>query len=287
MTQPTSGFYIVKNAILTANNSIELMRFQLLIVLLCIGISCHGQEVKTEREIRESKQFWDQINRLAMDPLSVDRLDCRRVDDLEKLFEVMPQFKNIEWLNMWGLDIDTLPDFFAHFPKLTWIELGNNQLSEIPPSFNQLAYLEDVGLYSNRLTSLPDILYQSELNSLDVSNNMLQDTFYIPFQWRRITELALGNNPIVYVEGIGNLKKVERFRLNGCCISVLADDFKSCKKLATFYIDHNPIESLPKSLLKRRKLWYILMDGTAIEDELVHKYQFKYRKKAFDVCPTC
>ncbi len=232
--------------------------------------------------------LWDEKIPLNVDPSEVTKLDARKAENVDSLLSMLPQFTNVTWLNLWGLGIEELPDdIFENLTKLTWLDLGKNQLQTLPASFDSLTSLSYLGLYTNLLRDLPEVIYSLDLLELRASGNLLTDTFFISPKWDKMTYLSLSGNDVTALEGVRNLRKIERLSLSGCEIKELPDEFRKCKRLKYIHLNGNPLESLPKSLLQRWRVWYILIEDTNIPSETIRNYRVKYPKKVFDTCQTC
>jgi Leucine-rich repeat (LRR) protein len=231
---------------------------------------------------------WNEQHPLPYDYVEVGKLDVRGAKNLDSLLKELPKFKNIAWLNMWGLGIETLPEtIFDSLTALRTLDLGRNELTRLPGSFNRLTKLTHLGLYQNQLIELPHSVYELQLLELRIHDNKLSGTFTISPEWKNLKQLNLAGNKIDSINGLTYLRKLERLQLTACNFSMLPNEFQRCRKLRYLYIDHNPIESLPKSLLRLPKLWYILLEKTNIPEELLFVYQMRYPSKTFDDCKTC
>ncbi len=231
---------------------------------------------------------WNEKGVLKVSPLLVGKLDARGAQNLDSLFQELPKFKNLQWLNLWGLGIEKLPKtLFDSLTDLTWLDLGKNRLTKLPKSFNKLTRLTHLGLYANQLIVLPNVVYKMDLIELSIYENQLSDTFAISPSWKNIKQLNLAGNDIIWINGLRHLRRVERLVLSTCSFRNLPDEFEKCRKLRYFYIDNNLVESLPKSLLRLYKLNYILLEKTNIPDKLLYEYKRKYPRKTFDDCPVC
>jgi Leucine-rich repeat (LRR) protein len=231
---------------------------------------------------------WNEKDILSESPEKVGKLDARGATNLDSLFQELPKFKNVAWLNMYGLGIEELPEaLFDSLPNLTWLDLGKNRLTKLPISFNKMIQITHLGLYANQLTELPNAVYLMELIELQLYDNQLADTFSISPAWKNLKHLNLSGNSIHWISGLKHLRNVERLVLTSSSFKELPDEFQKCKKLTYFHINNNPIDALPKSLLRLPKLWYILLDKTKIHDDVLYEYSKKYPRKTFDDCPTC
>jgi Leucine-rich repeat (LRR) protein len=266
------------------------MNYSFTFLFLALGLYSFSQE-RLDLELPHNKRgytlIWSEQYAFDHPPEHVLNLDARQAKNLDSLIKRLPEFKNIESLNLWGLGLDSLPDFFKSFPHLRYINIAKNNLTGIPASFNTLKHLKRVELSGNPIGKLPEVLYHSELTLLDIQAIELKGTFVISENWKNLEFLAIAHNPIDSIYGVRNLKKLETLYATKCNLSFLPEDWRGCRKLEILYIDFNPILDLPKSLLRRNRLRYILLEGTQIPDETLYKYRVRFPTIAFDECPTC
>ncbi len=263
------------------------MKFLAAFLLFVVSVSSFAQTEDELKEKREAQEFWYHFSKELENPSQITKLDCRRADKIDSLLTLIPKLKNLVWLNMWGLGLDSIPDFFDSIPKLTWFDAGKNNLTELPPSFNRLTQLSEVGLYSNQLKSVPEVLFESALTSLQLQGNEIGGEFVCSPKWTEMTYLNIGHNQFNRISGLNHLQNIEVLSLTSNRFVELPEEFKKCRQVQTVYIDFNPLESIPKSLLTRPKLRYILVEGTLISDELLIEYRNRYPHMVLDECPTC
>ncbi len=263
------------------------MKLAILVAILFVSPVSWAQTDLELRKKREAQEFWDHFSREMENPSQITKLDCRRADKIDSLLTLIPRLRNLEWLNLWGLGLDSIPDFFDSIPKLTWFDAGKNQLKELPPSFNRLTQLSEVGLYSNQLQSIPEVLLKSELTSLQIQGNAIGGEFVCSPKWTEMTYLNIGHNNFDHIEGLNYLRKIEILSLRSNRFKEFPDAFQRCRRLTTVYLDFNPVAAIPRTLLSRPRLRYILIEGTSIPDELLMKYHSRYPNVVLDACPTC
>jgi len=93
------------------------------------------------------------------------------VSALERL---LPELKNIEYVDLSQNEITIYPDIISQFEKLHSLTLSNNQIGIIPADIGSLKQLELLDLSFNQIRELPPQIGQLvNLRTLDLSGNYL------------------------------------------------------------------------------------------------------------------
>ncbi|MBS0653916.1 MAG: hypothetical protein JSR39_10390 [Verrucomicrobia bacterium] len=105
--------------------------------------------------------------------------------------------KQVEDLDLLGMDLKVLPDEIELFTGLTSLRLVGNNLSMISDSIGNLHQLRSLDLGYNRLRELPESVGNlSQLSLLDLSNNQLRELPESIGKLRQLEELSFGNNQL-------------------------------------------------------------------------------------------
>ncbi len=82
------------------------------LLALVLSISVYAQEFISHN--------WNEKDILNSPPERVGKLDAHGAKNLDSLLQDLPKYKNIAWLNIWGLGIEELPEtIFDSFTNLT------------------------------------------------------------------------------------------------------------------------------------------------------------------------
>ncbi|EMN88224.1 leucine-rich repeat domain-containing protein [Leptospira weilii] len=77
---------------------------------------------------------------------------------LEKLSKEIVLFKNLEWFQLTGNQITTLPREIGTLTRLKGLYLAENQLTVLPDEIGQLQNLKELFLFYNYLSYLPKLI---------------------------------------------------------------------------------------------------------------------------------
>ncbi|OWZ14588.1 TKL protein kinase [Phytophthora megakarya] len=157
--------------------------------------------------------------------------------------------KNVQLLDMSGLDVWKLSSRIWNLQFLKKLVLSNNFLTRIPSGIQDLIHLEELDVSHNQLTRLPSCLQTTTaLTAIRASHNLIQT--FSPKLWklREIHYLDLSHNrlkELPFVEG--DLKLLRETREWQVGVGLLV-------KLEVLLLNNNRLVQVPKSIEKCGKL---------------------------------
>ncbi|MCE7736599.1 MAG: leucine-rich repeat domain-containing protein [Candidatus Heimdallarchaeota archaeon] len=162
---------------------------------------------------------------------------------------------NISYVNKIGFSNMGLSSYPTEINSLLGLEilsLSKNQFTEIPIELAKLKKLRKLYLNHNKITKINNDLFKSKsLKIIHLENNELEEVETIQTQNNNLQELYLRLNNISTVGDLGNLRKLRILSLDQNKISNLS---LSNANLTHLYLDHNPIDLLPKGIENMTKL---------------------------------
>jgi len=179
-------------------------------------------------------------------------------DGITSFPKVIPdKFVELEYLNLSGNKISSLPENVGNLIKLDTLLLSNNQegkvLVELPQSFGDLESLSYLDISSMGLTNLPDSF--GNLNNLKYLNlegtvlSKLPDSFGNLIKLETFRGPELEQNIPDSFSNLTNLSFCFFYILNSVSTVTLPDDFGNLKNLQTLWVFAD-LENIPISFGK-------------------------------------
>lgn len=157
-----------------------------------------------------------------------------------------------------NMGLSSYPTEIDRFRDLETLSLSKNQFSEIPSELAKLKKLKVLYLNDNKITKINNDLFKSKsLKIIHLQNNELEKVESIQIQNNKLQELYLRSNNISTIGDLGNLKKLRILSLDQNRISELS---LNNDRLTHLYLDHNPIDLLPKGIESMKKLQRLDLD---------------------------
>lgn len=164
------------------------------------------------------------------------KLSCNLTYFPEKIFDY---FESLEYLDLSGNQLSTLPDDFGKLINLKILFLSDNNFCSIPTVINQCQNLDIIGFKSNKLSSFTEDALPENIRWLILTNNSL-------------TSLP---------KSIGNFKRLQKCMLAGNLLEELPEEMSQCKNLELLRISANNLKSLPHWLFTLPKLSWLAFSG--------------------------
>lgn len=164
-----------------------------------------------------------------------------------KLSEGLTEFPNelfdlattLEYLDLSGNQLSTLPANFDRFQELRILFCSENQFTALPSILGKLPRLDIVGFKANKIQTIP------------------ADALNVNIRWLILTDNLLVSIP----KEIGQLNLLQKLMLAGNKLTELPDTLSNCKELGLLRIAANKITILPNWLLQMPKLAWLAYAG--------------------------
>ncbi len=135
-------------------------------------------EKEIEIELTEKKEIkYISTYKGAYQKDSAGNVICLALEELKlkKLPGTILEFKNLNYLSLYGNQLSTLPPEIRHLTNLTFLSMQSNQLSTLPPEIRYLTNLRELYLAENKLSTLPfEITQMTKLSTLTLGGNPLE-----------------------------------------------------------------------------------------------------------------
>lgn len=243
---------------------------------------------------QELSKLMDAIKELDPDK-TVEGIDPRlgdiRVDEIERLSSIVTNLENAEeiyarskdrilfdrgyvlqsgyitHLNIFNLELTTLPDNLVSLQKLTSLDLERNNFDAIPDGLDKLPSLVSLNVSENKLTELSSAVRKlTQLKSIWLYDNSIAK---IPSELSLLTNLELldlrGNKLTSKdLDPIWQLTKLKYLSLESNNLNSLPENLDTLTDLEVLLVGHNPLEVFP-DISNLRKLKELSLYGTKLK----------------------
>ncbi|MEI8401660.1 MAG: leucine-rich repeat-containing protein kinase family protein [Alcaligenaceae bacterium] len=156
-------------------------------------------------------------------------------------------------------------EIIALADTLEYLDLSGNALTSLPDDFARLGRLQVLFCAGNRFTELPVVLGQCQsLSMIGFRSNQIS-TFRgaaLPPQLRWL--ILMGNQLSALPPEIGACTELQKVALAGNLLSTLPDEMAKCTKLELLRIAANRFEVLPEWLLRMPRLSWLGYAGNPV-----------------------
>ena len=183
-------------------------------------------------------------------------------EDLKKsFFKRISQFKNLEILNLSGLNLKSI-DFLSDFEWLISLNLSNNNIEKITVIKN-LNNLRNLDLHLNEITEIENLDVMTKLVYLDLSKNRIKEIKNLD-NLKNLEELKLSDNFINIITGLEKLFKLKSLYISNNQITRIPN-FESNFDLRYLDISNNYIEKI-ENLEALKDLKFLDLSNNKIEN---------------------
>ena len=156
-------------------------------------------------------------------------------------------------------------EIFALADTLEYLDLSGNALTSLPEDFAQLHRLQVLFCAGNRFTELPVVLGQCKnLSMLGFRTNRITHiqgaALPLKLRWLILTGNQVGELP----PEIGSRPELQKVALAGNLLSTLPPEMAKCTKLELLRIGANRFEALPEWLLSMPRLSWLGYSGNPV-----------------------
>ena len=160
--------------------------------------------------------------------------------------EIFDLAETLEYLDLSGNALATLPNEFDRLQRLQVLFCAGNQFTELPPVLGRCANLSMVGFRGNRLRTMEGAALPPKLRWLILTGNQLET---LPAEIGRCTEL-------------------QKVILSGNRLRHLPVEMSACTKLELLRIAANRFEVLPEWLLRMPRWSWLGYSGNPLTEAL-------------------
>ncbi|MBS0648488.1 MAG: hypothetical protein JSS10_04590 [Verrucomicrobia bacterium] len=191
-----------------------------------------------------------QITRIPPEIGLLTRLEVLEINKSPIRF-LPPQIGALTRLRQFSLHhtlVKVLPREFQNLMKLEHIVLLNNQLENIDP-LGPLSNLVRLSASTNKIKNFPSSLAWQKMQTLDLSNNQIEElpsSFYLSFA---LSSIILYNNRIRLIsDRIADLTQLKTLCLNENCLSLIPSSLAKLPNLSSLNVTDNQLTCLPVEL---------------------------------------
>jgi len=160
--------------------------------------------------------------------------------------ELFTLSETLEYLDLSGNELTSLPYTFNVFNKLKILFLSDNKFTEFPEVLGQCNQLDIIGFKANHIETMSDTSLPKNTRWLILTNNKLKQ---LPTT-------------------IGNCLRMQKLMLAGNQLTTLPDELANCKNLGLLRISANKLETLPQWLVEMPKLAWLAFSGNPFCNDL-------------------
>ena len=155
---------------------------------------------------------------------------------------VLGKLENLQAINMWGCNLQEIPESWARLSKISFLGLANNPNLKTFSAITSMTSLQFLDLGCCGLKRLPQEIVQ-------ISSHLVV--------------LALGGNVDIEIDDvtISKLRKLRRLSLNDCGLVEVPKGVYELCQLRHLHVDNNHITSLTQHVLKLHQLVGLSVTG--------------------------
>lgn len=174
----------------------------------------------------------------------------------------------LKYLDLFGNNIQEIPDWFYQFKNLEHLSLKNNSFRELPIIIFTIENLHYLNLSENQINKINKHYFKNlmSIEKVDLSYNQLITISNEPITYSKCINLNLkGNKLQEFPKSISNCNTLEKLDLSENNISEIDDDiFENLENLVELNLSHNNLTYLPTSIGKLKKLKRLILSGNKI-----------------------
>jgi protein-tyrosine phosphatase len=144
------------------------------------------------------------------------------------------RFPRLEFLNLSGNSLESIPESFFEMPRLKELHLNNNRISRLPAAITRMKNLEELCCRNNRISSIPGSI-----------GEMRRNLMYLSFEANQLDELP---------EEIGALCNLRALNLHGNWLRSIPENLGNLENLISLSLGNNRLTRLPGSFTRFHKL---------------------------------
>lgn len=187
---------------------------------------------------------------------------------LKKIPPEVQKFIKLQYIDLFGNNIDELPDWFYTLNKLKSISLKNNSFTEIPSILYTISNLRSLNLSENNIATLneKDIRNIFEIEKIDLSFNDFDSIPDLNLEYPKTKVFLVNGNKLRHFPSVINrITSLEKLDLSENRIDKFNDiDFSSLENLEELDLSYNRLTYLPPSIGKLTKLKKLNLSGNQI-----------------------
>lgn len=157
--------------------------------------------------------------------------------------ELLDLATTLEYLDLSGNQLSSLPTNFDCFQQLRILFCSENQFTVLPDVLGKLPLLDIVGFKANKIQTVPAAALNPNIRWLILTDNEIES---IPSE-------------------IGQLSRLQKLMLAGNKLTELPETLQNCKELSLLRIAANQLTTLPSWLLNMPKLAWLAYSGNPID----------------------
>ena len=156
-------------------------------------------------------------------------------------------------------------EIFALADTLEYLDLSGNALTSLPEDFARLHRLQVLFCAGNRFTELPVVLGQCQsLNMIGFRSNQISTIQGAALPPKLRWLILMGNQLSALPPEIGACRELQKVALSGNLLTTLPVEMTACTKLELLRISANRFEALPVWLLSMPKLSWLGYSGNPV-----------------------
>jgi len=156
-------------------------------------------------------------------------------------------------------------EIFALADTLEYLDLSGNALTSLPEDFARLHRLQVLFCAGNRFTELPVVLGQCQsLSMIGFRSNQISTIQGAALPPKLRWLILMGNQLFALPPEIGACPELQKVALSGNLLSTLPAEMAACTKLELLRIGANRFEALPEWLLSMPRLSWLGYSGNPV-----------------------
>lgn len=161
----------------------------------------------------------------------------------EKIPDIIGEFENLVWLNLYGNYDVKLPQSISKLKNLKELNIGNMNLKSLPSWLTELTSLEHIDFSYNPLNKVPDVIVKME-----------------NLKYIEASECNINSIP----QNVNKLNKLISLELAYNNISSLPEQLYEMKSLRYLGLESNKMQEIPLGIFKLEKLEDLILARNSI-----------------------
>lgn len=207
----------------------------------------------------------------SLKSLTIANYTFKETNEFKNNIEIIPDeicnLINLEYINLSGCNIVSLPSGIRRLQKLNSLYLNYTNIDILPEELFEIESLEILNLGGCPIESLPSSLNKlQKLTGIYFHGTKIRSIPSAIFELKKLTELGICNKVTEIPKEIINLSNITRLILTHSLITELPEYIGSLTKLKDLHLFGSKINYLPNSLKNLINLEKLTLNETPFED---------------------
>ena len=194
--------------------------------------------------------------------------------------ELLYKLSLLNFIEISDTNLTFISEKIKHLKDIIHLALHRNEMTTLPQEINELKKLKFFDVSFNQLTSVPFSLTVTSLQTLNLSNNAIENIESVS-ALSSLSVLHLEHNNLSRLpDGVEGLTNLGELYVSNNSIEELPQTIKELKALRIFDASENRLQQIPGELSQCRKLKSLLLTSNPLKDNRLRKMTSQCNAKA-------